>query len=74
MAFLILDIETVPRPSIDVAVEEAVSKKVKSYIERTGNTVAKAYEEGNIPAVEEYVMRDVEATHNLFEKLKGYII
>ena len=74
MAFLILDIETVPRPSIDVAVEEAVSKKVKSYIERTGNTVAKAYEEGNIPTVEEYVMRDVEATHNLFEKLKGYII
>ena len=37
MAFLILDIETVPRPSIDVAVEEAVSKKVKSYIERTGD-------------------------------------
>ena len=62
MAFLILDIETVPRPSIDVAVEEAVSKKVKSYIERTGDTVAKAYEEGNLPAVEEYVMRDVEAT------------
>jgi len=37
LAFLILDIETVPRPSIDVAVEEAVSKKVKSYIERTGD-------------------------------------
>ena len=74
MAFLILDIETVPRPSIDAAVEEAVSKKVKSYIERTGDTVAKAYEEGNLPTVEEYVMRDVEATHNLFEKLKGYII
>ena len=37
MAFLILDIETVPRPSIDVVVEEAVSKKVKSYIERTGD-------------------------------------
>ena len=55
MAFLIVDIETVPRPSID-------------------ETVAKTYEEGNIPAVEEYVMRDVEATHNLFEKLKGYII
>ena len=49
-------------------------KKVNSYIERTGDTVATAYEEGNIPAVEEYVMRDVEATHNLFEKLKGYII
>jgi len=39
-----------------------------------GDTVAKAFEEGNIPAVEEYVMRDVEATHKLFEKLKGYII
>ena len=55
MAFLILDIETVPLPSIN-------------------DTVAKAYEEGNIPAIEEYVMRDVEVTHNLFEKLKGYII
>ena len=37
--------------------------------EVTGDTVAKAYEESNIPAIEEYVMRDVEATHNLFEKL-----
>ena len=37
MAFLILDIETVPRPTIDEAVEEAVSKKVNSYIERTGD-------------------------------------
>ena len=55
MAFLIVDIETVPRPSID-------------------ETVAKAYEEGNMPAVEEYVMIDVEATYNYFEKLKGYII
>ena len=34
---------------------------MKSYIERTGDTVAKAYEEGNIPAIEEYVIRDVEA-------------
>ena len=42
--------------------------------EVAGNTVVKAYEEGNTPAVEEYVMRDVETTHNLFEKLKGYII
>ena len=55
MACLIVDIETVPRPSID-------------------EMVAKAYEEGQISTVEEYVMRDVEATHNLFEKLKGYII
>ena len=74
MAFLILDIETVPRPSINETVDKAVRKKVKSYIERTGDTVAKVYEEGNIPTVEEYVMRDVIVTHNLFEKLKGYII
>ena len=39
-----------------------------------GDTVAKAFEEGNISAVEEYVMRDVDATHKLFEKLKRYII
>ena len=37
MAFLILDIETLPRPSIDAAVEETISKKVKSHIERTGD-------------------------------------
>ena len=41
--------------------------------EVTGDTVTKAYEEGNITAVEEYVMRDVEATHQLFEKLRQYI-
>ena len=39
-----------------------------------GDPVAKAFEEGNIEAVNEYVMRDVEATHQLFEKLKQYII
>ena len=39
-----------------------------------GDTVAKAFEEGNIEAVNEYVMRDVEATYQLFEKLKQYII
>ena len=55
MAFLIVNIETVPRPSID-------------------ETVAKAYEEGNIPAIEEYVMRDVEATHQLFIKIEQYIM
>ena len=38
-----------------------------------GETVAKAYEEGNIEAVNEYVMRDVEATHQLFERLNKYI-
>ena len=36
-------------------------------------TVDKAYEEGNIEAVNEYVMRDVEATHQLFKKLRQYI-
>ena len=39
-----------------------------------GDTVAKAFEEGNISAVEEYVMRDVEATHQLFIKIEQYII
>ena len=34
----------------------------------------KAFKEGNVSAVEEYVIRDVDATHKLFEKLKGYII
>ena len=58
LAFLVLDIETIPRPTIDEVVEEAV---------------AKAYEEGNIASIEEYVMRDVEATHQLFEKLRQYI-
>ena len=38
-----------------------------------GETVAKAFEEGNIQAVNDYVMRDVEATHRLFEKLRMYI-
>ena len=37
LAFLILDIETIPRPPIDEVVEEAVAKKVKSYIDRTGD-------------------------------------
>ena len=41
--------------------------------EVTGETVAKAYEEENVAAVEEYVMCDVEATHQLFEKLRQYI-
>ncbi|MBC8197553.1 MAG: ribonuclease H-like domain-containing protein [Candidatus Marinimicrobia bacterium] len=39
-----------------------------------GDTVAKAFEEGNIDSVNEYVMRDVEATHQLFNKLKQYIL
>jgi hypothetical protein len=38
-----------------------------------GDTVAQAYADGNIAGVEEYVMRDVEATHSLYGKLKMYI-
>ena len=37
MSFLILDIETVPRPTIDEVVEDAIAKKVQSHIERTGD-------------------------------------
>ena len=77
MAFIILDIGTVSRPSIDETMDIACRSfgiPSPKRGEVTGDTVAKAYEAGNIPAVEEYVMRDVEATYNLFEKLKGYII
>ena len=38
-----------------------------------GDTVGKAFEEGNIDAVNEYVMREVETTHHLYDKLKQYI-
>jgi len=38
-----------------------------------GDTVGKAFEDGNVDAVNEYVMRAVEATHQLYEKLKQYI-
>ena len=38
MAYLVLDIETIPRPLNDEVVEEAVAKKVQSYINRTGMT------------------------------------
>ena len=41
--------------------------------EINAETVATAYIEGKIPEVEEYVMRDVEATHQLYEKIKQYI-
>ena len=37
LAFLILDIKTIPRPAIDEVVEEAVVKKVKSYIDHIGD-------------------------------------
>ena len=38
------------------------------------NTVEKTFEEGNISSVEKYVIKDVEKTHKLFEKLKRNII
>ena len=38
-----------------------------------GNTVAQAFNDGNLSAVEDYVMRDVEATYQLFLKLRNYI-
>ena len=42
MAFLVLDIETIPRPAIDEVVEETVAKKVRSHIERTGDNPGNA--------------------------------
>jgi len=38
-----------------------------------GETVAAAFEQGDLEAVREYVMRDVEATYWLFLKIKGYL-
>jgi len=38
-----------------------------------GETVAAAFEQGDLEAVREYVMRDVEATYRLFLKIKGYL-
>lgn len=38
-----------------------------------GNSVAQAFNDGNLSAVEDYVMRDVEATYQLFLKLRNYI-
>ncbi len=38
-----------------------------------GETVAAAFERGDLEAVREYVMRDVEATYQLFLKIKGYL-
>ena len=139
MAFLVLDIETIPRPTIDESVEELIAQKTQARVERTGDDPENAeslirstspffgqvlciglrwlqddgtskdkviceeneeatlntffniinhsssknaryihynglgFDEGNIEAVNEYVMRDVEATHHLFEKLRQYI-
>lgn len=41
--------------------------------EVTGDTVAVAHERGDLEAVRDYVMRDVEATYQLFLKIKGYL-
>lgn len=41
--------------------------------EVTGDRVAAAFERGDLEAVREYVMRDVEATYQLFLKIKGYL-
>ena len=37
MAFLILDIETVPRSTIDEVIEDAIAKKVHNHIECTSD-------------------------------------
>ena len=37
MAYLILDIETLPRPPIDDTVEEVISQKTQARIEQTGD-------------------------------------
>ena len=38
-----------------------------------GESVAAAFEAGDLDAVRDYVMRDVEATHQLFLKIKPYL-
>jgi len=63
LSFLILDIETVPRASIDEEMELDIAKRTKARVERTGD----------VPGVEGYVIRDVEATYQLYEKIKQYI-
>jgi inorganic pyrophosphatase len=37
LAFLILDIETIPRPTIDESVEEVIAQKTQARVERTGD-------------------------------------
>ena len=38
-----------------------------------GNTVAEAFHRGDLEAVKDYVMRDVEATYQLFLKIRPYL-
>ena len=40
--------------------------------EVSGNTVAKAFKDGNVSAVEEYVNKDVNETHKLLEVKRIY--
>ena len=42
MAYLILDIETIPLPPIDNEVEEAIAKKIQARIEKTGDNPGNA--------------------------------
>ena len=37
MAFLVLDIETIPRPTIDEPVEKVIAQKAQARVERTGD-------------------------------------
>ena len=37
MAFLVLDIETIPRPTIDESVEEVIAQKIQARVERTSD-------------------------------------
>ena len=37
MAFLVLDIETIPRPTIDELVEKVFAQKTQARVERTGD-------------------------------------
>ena len=37
MAFLVLDIETIPRTTIDESVEEVIAQKTQARVERTGD-------------------------------------
>ena len=37
MALLVLDIETIPRPTIDESVEELIAQKTQSRVERIGD-------------------------------------
>ena len=37
MAFLVLDIETIPRPTIDEPVEKVITHKTQARVKRTGD-------------------------------------